>query len=690
MSNHLALLIAKNFVVVIIFSIFGYSPFAQVITYAQKSENSSQLYPNEALKQRSQLVSALLMVNHYKKIVLTDSLSEIVFNNYVNSLDESKLYFLENDINTFKAYKFDYDDYLREGELDMPFMVYRIFTERFHARMAKNYELLDKAFDFSSDEYFENDRENAPWAKTEEELDEVWRKYLKSQVLNIKLSGKSEKGAANLIKDRFQRYEKSIRQNNEEDVFQVLMNALAQACDPHTNYFSPIDSDNFKIRMHKSLEGIGATLRTENDYTKVIALVPGGPAYNSKALKVGDRILAVGQGDTGEMVDVVGWRLDDVVDKIRGAKGTKVRLHILSENEPSTSTPRELVLVRDKITLEEQSAEKKLYTYQKDGKIQKIGVISIPSFYLDFDGLRNGEKNYKSTSRDVKKLIQELQSESIDGLVIDLRDNGGGALLEAVALAGMFIPEGPIVQVKNADGTIDIANDPDKNVVYSGPLTVLVNRFSASASEIFAGAIQDYKRGVIVGEQTYGKGTVQNVVDLGRYIPEQSENQGHINLTLSKFYRITGSSTQHQGVTPDISFPSLYSAEIFGESSEPNALPWDEINSTSFKSSDMVSKNMVDKLYQNYLKRLQTDKEMQRLTEEIRWENELRNKKSISLNEQKLKEEKDKFEAKRKELSGGDISNQEIVPINEIKHIRDPYLRNSIEILSDLIMMKMG
>jgi carboxyl-terminal processing protease len=689
MSNQSTFQLSKGFLLMVILSIFGYAPFAQVITYAQKSENSSQLFPNEALKQRSQLVSALLMVNHYKKVVLTDSLSEIIFNNYIDALDDGKLYFVENDIHTFKAYRYDFDDYLREGELDMPFMIYRIFTERFHARMNKNYDLLAKGFDFSTDEYFENDRDTISWAKSETDLDEIWRKYIKSQVLNVKVSGKTDKGALTLVKDRFERYEKSIRQNSEEDVFQIFMNALAQACDPHTNYFSPIDSDNFKIRMHKALEGIGATLRTDSDYTKVIALVPGGPAYNSKALKIGDRILAVGQGETGEMVDVIGWRLDDVVEKIRGTKGTMVRLHILSENEPNTTLPRELKLVRDKITLEEQSAEKKVYTYQKDGKTQKVGVISIPTFYLDFDGMRSGEKNYKSTSRDVKKLIQELQNEAVDGLVIDLRDNGGGALLEAVALAGLFIPDGPVVQVKNSDGTVDVANDPDKNIVYNGPLTVLVNRFSASASEIFAGAMQDYKRAVIVGEQTYGKGTVQNVVDLGRYIPEQSENQGHINLTLSKFYRITGSSTQHQGVTPDISFPSRYAAEEFGESSEPNALPWDEINSTNFKTSDMVSKNLVDKLYQNYLKRIQHDKGMQKLIEEIQWENEMRNKKSISLNEQKLKDEKNKMDAKRKELSG-EISNQEIVPINEIKHIRDPYLRNSIEVLSDLIMMKMG
>lgn len=661
---------------------------AQAISYAIKKPKTEEIFPTEKLQERTQLISFLLAFSHYKHLTINDSLSELIHQSYLSALDESKLYFLEEDVQNFHAFRYNYDDFLREGQLEMPFMMYSFFLERFHQRMKKNYEILEKGFDFTIDEYFETDREGVSWAKNEEELDEVWRKYLKSQVLSIKLAGKSEKESVQIVKERLQTYQKNIQNADEEDVFQIFMNSVTGVFDPHTSYFSPASSDDFKIKMHKSLEGIGATLRSDNDYTKIVGLVPGGPAFNSKMLKVGDRIIAIGQGEHGEMVDVVGWKLDDVVEKIRGAKGTVVRLHVVSENAPIGTPPREVRLVRDKITLEEQSAEKKSFWVERGAKKYKIGVITIPSFYLDFDGMRKGDKNYKSTSKDVKKLIQELQKENIDGLIVDLRDNGGGALLEAVTLAGLFLPEGPIVQVKSANGEVEIFNDYDKTAFYNGPLVVLVNRFSASASEIFAAAMQDYKRAVIVGEQTYGKGTVQNVVDLGQYIDPGGQNQGHINMTFSKFYRVTGSSTQHHGVTPDICFPTLHSAEEFGESSEPNALPWDEISGVFFKPTQHITPKLLDQLHQNYLCRMESDLEMQQLIEEIRWEKELRHRKLISLHEQKFKEENERIRLKKEPSSNMYI--QEIVPSYPLKHLNDPYLRNTIEILGDLILNKMG
>lgn len=652
------------------------------------TDTSTIIMPKEDHLKAQGVITGIITHHHYRKTPLNDSLSSVIFDNYFSSLDYSKLYFIESEAKTFEQYRYAMDDNLRSGNLVPAYHIFNAFKRNFSERYVYVKELLQTPFDFSVDEYYETDREKASWPKTKAEQNEEWRKMIKGQALNLKLSGKDWDGIAKVLNDRFDRLHKAIMQYNSEDVFSIYMNAFAESYDPHTSYFSPAASDNFKIDMSRSLEGIGATLRTDNDYTKVAEIVPGGPAFKSKLIHKDDRIIAVAQGENGEFVDVIGWRLDEVVKLIRGPKDTMVRLQVLEAAEGANALPKEIRIIRDKVKLEEQSAKKELISINQNGKNYKLGVISVPAFYINFEEAQKGVKDYTSTTHDVEKLIKELKAEGIDGLVIDLRYNGGGSLLEAIDMTGLFIPKGPVVQVRNSDGSIEAGDDDDASMAYNGPLVVLTNRFSASASEIFAGAIQDYKRGVVIGEQTYGKGTVQNLIDLKRFIPDADGDLGQIKLTLAKYYRVSGKSTQHMGVNPDVAFPSPYSADEYGESSQPAALPYDEIKASNYKPTNNFDNTDLAELKKKYGQRLQSDKDMQELIRNIEEAKKEEKNTLVSLQESKRKQEKEETERRRESISklSGNI-NTETGELEDDPNAKpsDPYLKQGLSILADLI-----
>jgi len=654
-------------------------------------KDSLELKPKPVYGKEARVVSYILDNNHYRKIRLNDSLSAVILTQYIKELDNSKTYFLASDIKSFDRYKFSLDDLIRNENVNPAYEIYNVFVKRYQERMdyVMN-NLIKQEFDYSIDEYYEMDREKEPWSATSQELNDVWRKIIKSQALSLKIAGKKQPEIMEALKTRYERFTKFFTQFNSEDVFSIYMNAITGAYDPHTNYLSPKQSDLFKQQMSLSLEGIGAQLQSENDYTKVVKILPGGDAEKSGKLNMNDFIIGVAQGKDGEMVDVVGWRLDDVVKLIKGPKGTTVRLLILPAKTGVNGPSTELTLVRDKIKLEDQAAKKDIINYQSNGKNLKLGVISLPSFYMDYDAYQKGDPNFRSTTRDVRKLVGELKTEGVDGIAIDLRNNGGGSLPEAVDLTGLFIKEGPVVQVRYSGGKVEVLPDDDKEVFYSGPLVVLTNRFSASASEIFAGAIQDYQRGVIVGESTYGKGTVQTVLDLNRFINEK-EKVGELKITFQKFYRVTGSSTQHKGVSPDINLPSAYDAEHYGESASPNALPWDEINPTNYQKSLQVNKSVVDALSSSYLDRTKYDKSLKKYISETEELKKTLSQTQVSLNEAKRKTEiaeAEKLKADEKldtkVISKEGLTSGELLPLN------DEYLREGLLILGDLIKRRIG
>jgi carboxyl-terminal processing protease len=521
--------------------------------------------------------------NHYIKKPLDDQLSSEIFEKYLALLDGAKVYFTEADVQELEKYRYLIDDALVRGNLEPAFDIFNRYQVRLNERL--NFLLGELGagiteMDFEVDESIEIDRENASWPADEEELDAIWRKRLKAAALGMKLNGKDMEEIQELLTKRYNNRLKQSRQTKSEDAFQLYVNAFASTYDPHTQYFSPRTSQNFNINMSLSLEGIGAVLRNEDEYTSVVELVPAGPADKSGLISPSDRIVSVGQGETGPLIDVVGWRLDDVVELIRGPKGSTVRLEIIPNSSDDDST-RVIQITRNTVKLEEQAAQKQVLELTNNGQSRRLGIISIPTFYVDFKAVQQGDPNYKSTTRDVRRLINELRTEGegIDGLIIDLRNNGGGSLQEADSLTGLFIKSGPTVQVKAASRRANVYADTDGEVAWEGPLAVLVDRLSASASEIFAGAIQDYGRGIIIGNQTFGKGTVQTLVPL---------NRGQLKITAAKFYRVSGQSTQHQGVLPDIEFPETFDSERIGESSLDDALPWDVIQPAVYPQTNQI------------------------------------------------------------------------------------------------------
>lgn len=638
----------------------------------------------------TKLTSQILQNYHYRKNKINDSLSVIIFKNYIESLDNNKMYFFKSDYDMFAKSSEMFDDLILNGNLDIPYKIFNVYKQRLNERIKDIRKILSKEFDYTTKETIIIDREKEKWAENEAEMYDLWEKRIKNDALNIKLANKDWPKIRETLLKRYESYRHIILRYNEEDVFQLFLNAFSTATDPHTNYFSPKTSEDFKINMSLSLEGIGATLRFIDDYTTIVELVPGGPAFKSGKINPNDKIVSVGQGDDGEMVDVVGWKTDDVVLLIRGEKGTKVRLELLPADSRPDMPTKLVSLVREKVKLEEQAASKEIININESGKNYKLGVIKIPGFYSDFEAKGSGDKEFRSTTRDVKKLLGELQKEGIDGIIIDLRNNGGGALSEAIDLTGLFIEKGPVVQVKNSDGSIEIGEDTDPSLVYNGPLAVLVNKFSASASEIFSGAIQDYGRGVIIGNTTFGKGTVQNLVDLQRFIRNPQNKIGQLKLTIAKYYRVNGSSTQHKGVSPDVKFPDILSDEEYGESASPSALPWDQIGTTNFKKFSDISK-YIPELNKKHNNRIKNNPEFKFLLEDIDEYKKLKLKNEYSLNETDRKLERDKSEAKQKirETERFNYAKIEKPANKEVKiknlFIDDPLLEESGHILANFV-----
>jgi len=549
--------------------------------------SSSSVAPLPALSPQpreilvDQAIAGILTRYHYGNQPPDNVLSEQIFKHYLENLDPNRSYFLQSDIEGFASYRDNLDDAIRNGNLKPAFAIYNLYQQRVQQRIQYALGLLDHEPDFKIKENYIYDRGKAPWATSTAELDNIWRKRVKNDIIGLLLAGKTWQQAAEVLHKRYQNFDYRARQIAPKDVFDLFMNSYTLSLDPHSNYFSPSESQQFQIQMSLKFQGIGASLISEGEYTKVVQVIPGGPAAKSKALHPDDRITGVAQGDKGDVVDVVGWRLDDVVQLIRGPKDSVVRLQILPAGAAPGSPEKTIRLVRDTVKLEAQAAHKSIIEVTSGGRKLKIGIINIPAFYSDFEGRLEGEKNYTSTTRDVRKLLQELEAEHVDGVVIDLRNNGGGALDEATKLTGLFIPHGPVVQIRDTSGNVEVDDDDDSSIVYTGPLTVLVNRFTASASEIFAAAIQDYHRGVIVGSITYGKGTVQRLIDLNRFVPG-NQDVGQLKLTVDKFYRVNGASTQRKGVTPDIVLPTPINPTEFGEETQDDALPWDQIASADY------------------------------------------------------------------------------------------------------------
>ncbi len=573
-----------------------------------------------------------LRERHYLYQLLDDESSALIFDEYLAALDPSKSYFSAQDIRNFEPYRLTLDNALRRGDLSPAFDIFNTYQAQITKRLTWVVSQLEQGVaqhQFDVDESLELDRSDAPWAEDESALDDLWRRRIKNDVLNLKLADKAIADIADLLLKRYRNRLNRAQQTRSDDVYQVFINALAKTYDPHTQYFSPTTAENFNINMSLSLEGIGAVLSSEDEYTQIVSLVPAGPADKTKALKPNDRITAVGQGEEGEMVDVIGWRLDDVVQLIRGKKDTIVRLEVLPENAVDGFSSKVISIVRNKVELEEQSAQSEIIEIEEYGNIRRIGVIEIPTFYVDFQALQDGDENYRSTTRDVKRLLQELESAEVDAVVIDLRDNGGGSLQEAKTLTGLFIDRGPTVQIRSKSDRVDILSDRDYRVAYAGPIAVLVNRLSASASEIFAGAIQDYGRGLVIGTQTFGKGTVQTLQPLLR---------GQLKMTQAKFYRISGESTQHRGIIPDITYPVDYDPETIGESTLDRPLIWDKITPAVYRPKGDVH-GFLAALTKRHQTRMQTNPEFQYITSAYDYRRMRREIKTVSLNEATRREE---------------------------------------------------
>jgi carboxyl-terminal processing protease len=540
-----------------------------------------ELYPSAAQERATKLIHYFIDTFHYRDVELDDDLSNRIFERYLETLDGNRSYLLASDVEEFSRHRFALDDAIRSSDLTVAFDIFKRARERVGQRIDHAMTLLDQGFDFTVNEDVMLDRSKAPWPADRGALNEIWRKRVKNDWLTLSLAGKPDDEIADVLTQRYRRIETRISQLDREDVFQTFINAYAGAIEPHTSYLARRASDNFNINMSLSLEGIGAALQSENEHTVVRRIIPGTPADLGKRLFVGDRITGVAQDDE-ELVDIVGWRLADIVDLIRGPKGSVVRLELLPADEPLGGSRREIRLVRDKVKLEGRAAHKKILEVPTPEGVHRIAVIRVPTFYSNLEARARGEEDFRSTTRDVRKILRELRAERVQGVVVDLLGNSGGSLPEAIELTGLFIAKGPIVQVRDSLGRVNISRDPDPEIVYSGPLVVLVDRYSASASEIFAGAIQDYERGVLIGEPTYGKGTVQRVESLGN-----SPDLGKLKYTIAKFFRINGESTQLRGVTPDILFPSAVDSENHGERSFENALQWEAIEPARYEVAGM-------------------------------------------------------------------------------------------------------
>jgi carboxyl-terminal processing protease len=602
------------------------------------------LAPTARERMIARQVGSLLEEAHYSKLKIDDSLSPRVMDKFIDGLDGQRSYFLASDIAEFESHRLRFDDMIRTGDIEPAYLIFARYQQRNRERVQHALALLDREPDFALNESFEFDRESAPWAKDSAELDELWRKRVKNDAISLLLTNKSWAEARDVLRTRYERVLKRADQVKPEEVFELFLNAYARTFDPHSSYFSPRNSEEYKIQMSLNYEGIGASLQLVDEYVTIMNLIEGGPAAAAGTLKINDRITAVGQGRDGSMTDVVGWRIDDVVQLIRGKGGTPVRLQILPAGAAPGSPEKTVEFMRGKVTLEAQAAKKELKTFRRGEREYKVGVINVPGFYSDYDAQRAGEKDYRSTTRDVRKLIDELKKEGVDSIVMDLRGNGGGFLPEAQSLTGLFIDRGPVVQVQFSGGDKEVLDDDQSGVAYDGPLVVLIDRFSASASEIFAGAIQDYGRGVVVGQRSFGKGTVQNLVPLSRWSARPIN--GQLTVTIGKFYRVTGESTQHRGVEPDVTLASPISLADIGESSLDDALPWDRIQAAGFGQPGQLAPSIA-KLVTEENARQRRDPDYRWWLADIAAVEKLRSQKSLSLNIETRKADRAALETER-------------------------------------------
>lgn len=633
---------------------------------------------------------------HYRQVGLNDDMSSQMLDQYIKDLDANRLYFLASDIETFNLYRNLLDNQLEKGDLSVGYDIFNRYQKRARERFTYMLSLLDQGVDklnLNDDENILVDRSAAAWALDEDGSNELWRKRLEDAVIAMRMDGEDDKAISQRLVQRYNSQLKRLEQSTSEDVFQLYINALAQVYDPHTSYFTPHSSENFNISMSRSLEGIGAVLQAEEEFTKVVRLVPGGPAAKSGQISPADRIVGVGQ-ENEDMVNIIGWRLDEVVNLIRGPKGTKVRLEVIPSGSANQHRTRTISIERNRVVLEDQAAKSKVIEVQHDNRSYKIGVIDLPAFYLDFDAYHRGDPDYTSTTRDVARLLMSLQQKGVDGLVIDLRDNGGGSLQEATQLVSLFIDRGPTVQVRDARGRVQVEPDQYPGMLFFGPMAVLVNRYSASASEIFAGAMQDYGRALIVGDQTFGKGTVQTLIPL---------DHGQLKITQAKFYRVSGGSNQNKGIIPDIAMPYLVDKDEIGESALPNALPWDQIREARYIPSANLTP-FIDQLIKRHTSRLKANPEFDYVQQQLGLLEETRAHKTLSLKQSVREKEQRDWEKRRlalenavrkargekpvKDFQALQALNEERVAAQqagEEQHGPDPYLDETGEVMADLI-----
>lgn len=660
------------------------------------SEPEGVLEPSDRHREVSQTVTKLVEKDHYRGVSVDDGLSSRILDRYLEALDSNKMYFLKRDIDGFQVHRNRLDDSVRKGDVQAVFDIFVIYRDRTRERMEYALSLLDSEPDFSEQETYFFDRADGPWSGDEGELNDLWRRRVKNDSLSLILAEKTWDEAREVLEKRYKRVLKRVSQLNSDDVFETFMNAYVRTLDPHSSYFSPRNSEEYRIQMSLSYEGIGASLQVEEDYVTVMDIIAGGPAAVNGELKPDDRITAVGQGADGEMVDVIGWRLDDVVQLIRGPGGTIVRLQILPGAAAPGTDEGELALTRDRIKLEAQAAKEKVIKIPRKSRELTIGVISVPSFYRDYSAKARGDENFTSSTADVRRLIAELEKTGIDGLILDLRNNGGGHLSEATGLSGLFIERGPVVQYRDANRRVQVLADPDPGIAYRGPLAVLVNRYSASASEIVAAAIQDYGRGVVIGQRTFGKGSVQNLYPLdgrnhplGRLLGSNAE-LGQLTLTVGKYYRVTGGSTQHKGVDPDIQLPSAINSELVGESTRETALPWDFISVADQFAGHRPLGSAITELAQNHEHRISSDPDFRFFLDDIAAIRDLSAQKSVSLHLETRQEERERIreqqlgrENKRREARG--LPRLESTEdLNDLEPL-DVVLDEAAEIVADMI-----
>ncbi|WP_265829541.1 carboxy terminal-processing peptidase [Pedobacter sp. MR2016-24] len=682
-------------------------------------EGIPNIKPDEQQSLVCKEIVALIENYNYKKITINDSISSVILDKYINKLDPYRSYFLASDIKDFDQFRTTLDDAFRVGDLSAPFYIFNVYSKRYNETLDYAIAHIKDKYDFNQNDSYVFDREKMPWVTSTTELNDIWKKRVKYELINLNIAGTDQAKNTETLVKRYKSLKSQSEKLNNQDVFQTIMDAFTEAIDPHTNYFNPTNAQAFNEDMARSFEGIGARLKLENDVLKIDEVIPGGPAFKSKLINAGDRIIGVAQGN-GEFEDIIGWRIDNSVAKIKGPKGTKVRLKIIPVGKDMSAKPVIIELNRERIVMEDQSAKKEVKTIQSNGKPYKIGIITVPGFYADFKAANAGDPNYKSTTRDVKLLIDTLKNrDKVDAIVMDLRANGGGSLVEAIDLTGLFIDKGPVVQVKDLKGSVEVSEDQKPGVAWDGPFGVMVDRLSASASEIFAGAIQDYGRGIIIGTQTYGKGTVQSSIDLNKLVnpsilqrlaslvqkgPVSSGaavktgkdgapiQLGQINLTMAKFYRVNGSSTQHKGVMPDIVLPSFYPMDKIGEDTETSALPWDEVQKSNFIPVNSVTA-VKPELIKLHEERMKKSLDYKSLIQDIADMKKRDLETSVTLNENKLKAERDSLEAKSLEKLNMLRASRGLPAVKKGDKIKkdenfDFFEDESMHVMADLIQLK--